>query len=255
MTLTAENIAFAYCGGPPVLRGASVGVEAGVVTGLFGPNGCGKSTLLRCLNGSLAAQSGRVTLDGRPIAAMSRREIARHVAVVPQDTPSGVPLSVREMVALGRYAHVGAWGDESPDDAAIVAACLDRLGIASLAERPFSQLSGGERQRAVLARALAQQGRVLLLDEPNAHLDIAHQIEMYRLIRAAASEGQAVLMICHDLLVAPLFVDRAAVMCEGRIVACGPPREALDAELLARVFAAPMEIAWDGAGRVTASFS
>ncbi len=254
MIVQAEQITFSYPSGEAVLRGASLRLEPGVVTGLFGPNGSGKSTLLRCLNGSLTPQEGRVLLDGRPVAAMSRREIARYVAVVPQDTTADVPLRVRDVVALGRYAHRNAWDDESADDAAIVAACLERLGIASLADRPFDRLSGGERQRAVIARSLAQQGQVLLLDEPNSHLDLAHQIEVYRLTRSLAAEGQAVLMICHDLLVAPLMVDAAVVLAGGQVVAAGPPREVFDEKLIEQVFAAEVAISWDDARRVTARF-
>ena len=162
-------------------------------------------------------------LDGQAVAAMDRRAVARHVAVVPQDTPADVPLTVREVVMLGRYAHWSTWDQESPEDARIVERCLERMGIADLANRPFSHLSGGERQRAVIARALAQQGSVLLMDEPNTHLDLAHQLEVYRLARALAAEGQAVLIICHDLLVSPLMVDRAVVMDRGQIVAGGQP--------------------------------
>ena len=148
---------------------------------------------MRCLNGALKPQSGQVFLDGQAVAAMDRRAIARLVAVVPQDTPVDVPLTVRQVVMLGRYAHWSTWDQESREDARIVAVCLERLGIADLADRSFSQLSGGERQRAVIARALAQQSSILLLDEPNTHLDLAHQLEVYRLARTLAAEGQAVL--------------------------------------------------------------
>ncbi len=185
---------------------------------------------------------------------MDRRAVARHVAVVPQDTPVDVPLTVREAVMLGRYAHWSTWDQESPEDARIVAACLERLGIADLADRPFSRLSGGERQRAVIARALAQQGSVLLLDEPNTHLDLAHQLEVYRLARTLAAEGQSVSIICHDLLVSPLMVDRAVVMDGGKIVAIGPVHEVLDAKLLAQVFAMRASISWRDAATVCAQF-
>ena len=232
----------------------SLELHPGVVTGLFGPNGSGKSTLLRCLNGSLKPQSGHVLLDGQAVAAMDRRAIARHVAVVPQDTPVDVPLTVREVVMLGRYAHWNTWDQESPEDARIVGVCLERLGIADLANRPFSHLSGGERQRAVIARALAQQGSVLLLDEPNTHLDLAHQLEVYRLARSLAAEGQAVLIICHDLLVSPLMVDTAVVMDRGRIVATGSVHDVFDARLLAEVFATKASISWGNGSRVSAQF-
>ena len=140
------------------------------------------------------------------------------------------------------------------EDAEVVGRCLARLGVGDLADRPFSHLSGGERQRVVIARALVQQAGVLLMDEPNAHLDLVHQLEVYRLARELAAEGQAVLLICHDLLLAPLWVDAAVVMDQGRIVTVGPPGDVLQADLLHRVFAAKAEITWDD-GRVSARFA
>jgi len=254
MILRAEHITFAYDTAEGVLRDVSLKLQPGVVTGLFGPNGSGKSTLLRCLNGSLKPRSGHVFLDGEAIATMDRRAVARHVAVVPQDTPVDIPLTVRQVVMLGRYAHGSAWDQESPEDVRIVSDCLERLGIADLASRLFSHLSGGERQRAVIARALAQQGSVLLLDEPNTHLDLAHQLEVYRLAKTLAAEGQSVLIICHDLLVSPLMVDTAEVMERGKIVAAGPVREVLNAGLLSQVFGTRASIFWDDASRVCAQF-
>jgi iron complex transport system ATP-binding protein len=254
MILQAEHITFAYDAAQNVIQDACLELQPGVVTGLFGPNGSGKSTLLRCLNGSLNPQSGRVFLDGQAVAAMDRRAVARHIAVVPQDTPVDVPLTVHEVVMLGRYAQGSTWAQETREDARIVSVCLERLGIADLANRPFSHLSGGERQRAVIARALAQQGSVLLLDEPNTHLDLAHQLEIYRLAKTLAEEGQSVLIICHDLLVSPLMVDRAVVMDRGKIVAIGPVHEVFDARLLAQVFATKASISWGDASTVRAQF-
>jgi iron complex transport system ATP-binding protein len=255
MILRADRITFAYGDGAAVLRDVSLELRPGVITGLFGPNGSGKSTLLRCLNGTLTPVSGEVRLDQHPIAAMTRRQIARSIAVVPQDTPPDTPLTVRQMVMLGRYAHATAWDQESPADGHSVAVCMARLGVAHLAQRPLGQLSGGERQRTIIARALAQQGSVLLMDEPNAHLDLAHQLEVYRLARTLAGEGQAVLLICHDLLVAPLMVDAAIAMHQGQIVAIGQAREVLTAQRLAEVFNTTARIAWDDGGRVIAQFA
>jgi iron complex transport system ATP-binding protein len=254
MILRAENITFAYDGRQSVLHNLSIELRPGVVTGLFGPNGSGKSTLLRCLNGALTPQSGRVLLGSQAVTAIDRRAIARHVAVVPQDSPSDVPLSVREMVLLGRYSHWGAWAQESSEDGRIANVCMERLGITNLANRPFNQLSGGERQRVVIARALAQQGSVILLDEPNSHLDLAHQLEVYRLARSLADEGQAVLIKCPDLLVSPLMVDTAVVMNGGEAVATGPARDVLCADVLADVFATRARIQWINASQVNAKF-
>ena len=254
MILQAEHISFAYDAAENVLHDVSLELHPGIVTGLFGPNGSGKSTLLRCLNGSLKPQSGHVFLDGQAVAAMDRRAVARRVAVVPQDTPVDVPLTVHETVMLGRFAHGSTWDQESPEDVRIVGVCLERMGIADLASRPFSHLSGGERQRAVIARALAQQSGVLLLDEPNTHLDLADQLEVYRLARTLAAEGQSVLIICHDLLVSPLMVDKAVVMDRGKIVAIGAVHEVFDARLLAQVFATNASISWGDRATVCAHF-
>jgi iron complex transport system ATP-binding protein len=244
MTLRAEQVTFAFARGKAVLHGVSLELLPGLVTGLYGPNGSGKSTLLRCLNGSLVPREGRVFLDEQPLATLSRRQIARRIAVVPQDTPADVPLTVRQMVLLGRFAHQGLWDQESEQDVRIAGSCMERVGIAALAHRPFSHLSGGERQRTVSARALAQQPSVLLLDEPNTHLDLAHQLEVYRLIRSFAAEGVGVLMICHDLLISPLMVDTALLLHQGRIVASGLCREVLTSASLREVFAAHVQITW-----------
>jgi len=255
MNLRAEHITFGYDPARPVLHDVALEAAPGRVAGLFGPNGCGKSTLLRCLNGSLRPQTGRVMLGGDGLGALSPREVARAIAVVPQDTPADVPLTAAQMVMLGRYARWDAWGQESPADQAVVRTCMERMHVADLADRPFAELSGGERQRVVIARALAQEGRVLLLDEPALHLDIAHQLELYRRVRTLAAEGMAVLMVCHDLLVAPLFVDTAVLMAGGRTFAEGPAPGALTAENIAAVFGARARITWSDGAAVQATFS
>ena len=254
MNLRAENITFGYDPAAPVLRNVTLEVSPGRVTALFGPNGCGKSTLLRCMNGSLNPQLGRVMIDARSVHAMTPREVAHHIAVVPQDTPHDVPFTAAQMVMLGRYARWGAWGQESPEDTEIVQACLRRMNVADIADRPFSHLSGGERQRVVIARALAQEGRGLLLDEPATHLDIAHQLELYRLVRDLAAEGMAVLMVCHDILLAPLFVDTAVLMAGGRILAEGSAAGVLTADNIAAAFGTHAHITWTDTAAVQATF-
>lgn len=247
MILRAVNLSFAYRNAEPVLNDVSLDILPGVVTGLFGPNGSGKSTLLRCLSGSLVPFAGQSLLDGRPIARMTRREIARHIAVIPQDTPCDVPLTVREMVVLGRYPHGNLLADQTPQDTRIVNESLERLGIQNLAHRPFSQLSGGERQRVIIARALAQQAPIILMDEPNAHLDLAHQLEVYHLARSLAQEGKSVLMICHDLLIAPLMMDKALIFSKGSIVATGAPRDILTPDRLWQIFGLRAMLQWNDA--------
>lgn len=253
--LAARHISFTYRpGASPVLRDVSLDLTPGVVIGLFGPNGSGKSTLLRCLNGSLEPQSGDIVLDKQPLRDFTRRQIARQIAVVQQDSPVDIPLTVREVVLLGRFAHQATLESESAEDFAVAQRCMDRLGIAHLVARSFAELSGGERQRTIIARALAQEAAILLLDEPNTHLDLPHQLELYRLVRALAADGLAVLMICHDLLIAPLMVDRAVVMQDAAIVAEGPPRDVLTPERLKQTFATQAQISWPDTQRVVADF-
>lgn len=244
MSLQVENLSFAYYSGRPVLCELNLEVKAGQVTGLFGPNGSGKSTLLRCLNGALRPQTGWVRLEGQRLDTFSPREIARRIAVVPQDTPPQVPFLVREMVMLGRFAHWGVWGIESPEDQRVVRDCLERIGALDLMNRPFSELSGGERQRVIIARALAQETRILLMDEPASHLDIAHQLEVFQLGRGLAAEGYTVLMVCHDLVVAPLFVDYAVLLKQGRLFARGTVPETLRSENLAECYGAALTLSW-----------
>ncbi len=253
MNLAAKDITFAYHPDRPILNNVSLTVQAGVVTALFGPNGCGKSTLLKCLNGALRPGSGCVRLDDQLVNAMSAVEVARHVAVVPQDLPVNIPFTVRQMVMLGRYAH-GQTGRDSAEDCRIVISALSRVDATSLANRIFSQLSGGERQRIAIAMALAQQGKVLLLDEPASHLDISHQLEFYRLVRQLASEGQTVLMVCHDILLAPMFTDISILMKAGSILESGKAKNVLSPANLAHAYGCQAEILWDQHFSVQARF-
>jgi len=254
MILRAEHIDFAYRPGRAVLRDVSVEVWPGKVTALFGPNGCGKSTLLRCLNASLRPQGGRIVVNGRDAVDLTPRQLARQVAVVPQDSPVDVPFTASQMVMLGRYAHWGLWGQESPEDRRVVAESLARAGAGDLADRSFAELSGGERQRVIIARALAQQGKALLLDEPTSHLDISHQLDLYRLVRSLAQEGQAVLMVCHDIFLAPMFVETAILMSSGRIHSIGAVTDVLTRPNLASTYGVETTIAWNGTSTLQAVF-
>ena len=221
-----------------VLRGVDLVAPAGEVVALIGPNGAGKSTLLRVLGGLLRPSSGSVTIDGVDVAALDRRAIARHIAVVPQVFETLFPFTVREIVALGRTSRLGALGTLGSDDARAIDRALDDIGATELADRRIDRVSGGERQRAVLAMALAQEAGVLLLDEPTAHLDPAHQIGTVRRVAELARErGVVAVAVLHDLNLAAL-ADRVVVLDAGRIVADGPPAAALAADVVARVFGA-----------------
>jgi len=252
MSLRVENLTFGYDAGTRVLHGLNLEIRAGRVTGVFGPNGSGKSTLLRCLNGALRPLNGGVWHQHDRLDTLTPRELAARIAVVPQESPSNVSFPVRDVVMMGRFVRWNFWGQASAADHQAVEASLRRVGALDLANRPFDELSGGERQRVIIARALAQETRILLLDEPASHLDIAHQLEVFRLARALAHEGYTVLMIGHDLLLAPLFTDDAVLLKAGRIVAAGPVATVLNRDNLAAVFGVPFHLEWPAPGQVTA---
>jgi iron complex transport system ATP-binding protein len=222
--------------GREVLRGVDLEVAPGEVLGLLGRNGAGKTTLVRAASGVLAAAGGRITLAGRELGAWSRRERARRVAVVPQQTLVPFPFSVLEVVLMGRAPHLGPFAFESARDHARARAALEELGIGALASRSVLELSGGERQLVVVARALAQDADLLLLDEPTAFLDLEHRLEVLALLRRLAAAGRAALVVSHDLQLAARFCHRTALLAEGRILAVGPPREVLEPGRLRQAF-------------------
>ncbi len=212
-------------------------MRAGELVALVGPNGAGKSTLLRCLAGLLRPTAGRVTVDGRDLRVLERRALARRIAVVPQTSDTIFPFTVREIVALGRTARLGPLGIATADDVHAVERALDELELVPIAERRIDLVSGGERQRAVLAMALAQETDVLLLDEPTAHLDPAHQRSTLALIRALArSRSVAVIAVLHDLNLAARLADRVVVLAAGRVAADGAPLQVVTADTVASAF-------------------
>jgi len=234
--LVADGVSAGYPA-RAVLRGCSISVGSGELVALVGPNGAGKSTLLRVLAGLLRPTSGMVSLDGRDLMTLSRATLAQRVAVVPQLFDTLFPFTVREIVALGRTARLGIFGTASTQDRDVVDRVISELGLGSLAARRIDRLSGGERQRAVLAMALAQEGAVLLLDEPTVHLDPGHQIATLELLRSlAARQGLAVCAVLHDLNLASAFASRIVVLDDGRIVTDGTPAEVLRADLVRAVF-------------------
>jgi len=225
-----------------VLRECGLTVRAGEMTALLGRNGAGKSTLLRCLSGILAPDRGEVLLQGRPLRALRRQEIARIMAVVPQDVSMPFSFSVREMVALGRTPHLQPLMGHREHDVAVVAATLERLELGHLAEQRFESLSAGERQRVALAMALAQEPLLLLLDEPTAHMDIAYQLEILGLVGQLHRAGITVLATMHDLNLAALAFDRLLLLHDGAIVAAGTPDEVLTEEIIGAVYGARVAV-------------
>ncbi len=232
----------AALGGRAVLRGVDLALEAGEVLVLAGPNGAGKTTLLRVATGVLAPDAGEVTLLGRPLGGWGRRERARAVALVPQETHVPFPFSVGEVVLMGRTPHAARLGFESREDLRAAAAALERLGIAELADRSILEVSGGERQLAMVARALAQDARVLLLDEPTAHLDVHRRLALEALVRELAGEGRSVLLVSHDLALSARGADRIALLSGGRVLAAGPPAEVLQPGPLRETFGVEVEV-------------
>ena len=226
-----------------MLRGCDLGVAAGEVVSVVGPNGAGKSTLLRVLAGLIAPRRGHVTLDGRELGTFTRAEVARRIAVVPQVFETLFPFTVREVVALGRTARLGALGRASARDHVATERAIGELGLAALVDRRIDEISGGERQRAVLAMALAQEGDVLLLDEPTAHLDPAHQLATLALVRELArTRGLAVVAVLHDLNLAAVAATRVLVLDGGSVVVDAAPLSALTPEIVARVFGASLDV-------------
>jgi len=233
------------CGGygrADVVRGVDLDLGAGQTLAVLGPNGAGKSTLVRLLAGLLPLASGEVRAFGRPLCDWRRRELAARVSLVPQLVEFAFPLTVREVVAQGRTPHLGPWRPSTSRDRDAVAAAIDRVGIGHLLDTSVRQLSGGERQLVLLARALAVQPRVLLLDEPAAALDLRHQLELVALVRALAGDGVGVLLVVHDWNLALRAADRVVVLDRGAVAAAGAAREVISPELFARVFGVGVQL-------------
>ncbi|WP_316669271.1 ABC transporter ATP-binding protein [uncultured Propionibacterium sp.] len=223
-------------GGREILHGIDLDLRPGLVHGVIGPNGCGKTTLVRALCGAVPVR-GRVLLGGEPVARMSSRRRGRAVAVVWQNAQAGPDVRVADMVGYGRYAHQNWFSTRDAGGRAAVDTALGRTGLTPLADRRIGTLSGGERQRVRLAAALAQEPRVLLLDEPTTHLDIAHQLEILDLVRELNAErGLTVVMVLHDLTHAARYCDNTVLMTDGRVRATGAPSEALSTEAIERIF-------------------
>jgi len=233
-----------------VLAGVDLQVQRGEVVALLGPNGAGKSTLLQLLLGWLRPESGEVRLSGERVLSLSRREIARRVAFVPQDVRVDFAFTVRELVAMGRLPHLGRFRTEGHDDLEIVDNALAATEITAFAERSLLELSGGERQRAHIARALAQNTDLFLLDEPTASLDIEHQLGVLGLVNSLATGGKAAVVALHDLPLAVRFATRLVVLAGGDVVASGPPDQVVTAELLRRHFHIHARIRLDDEGRL-----
>jgi iron complex transport system ATP-binding protein len=236
--------------GAPALRGLTVRVPAGGWLGLIGPNGAGKTTFLRAAAG-LVGFAGRIRVAGVPVVPSDRRRLARLVALVPQRPSLPASMTVTDYVLLGRTPYIPYLGTEGRRDLEVTAEALERLELTALADRPLGSLSGGEGQRVVLARALAQQAPVLLLDEPTAALDVGHQQQVLELVDGLRAErGLTVVSAMHDLTLAGQFADRLVLLSRGRAVADGPPETVLTEDLIGEHYGAKVRVLDEGGGRV-----
>ncbi len=254
LRLEAKELQFNIAG-RSIISGASFEVITGEVLGLIGPNGAGKSTLLRLVAGLLNPASGKVRLEGQELARYSPRQLARQVATVPQTTVLDFGFTCLEVVLMGRSPHLGRFETENTMDYQIAREALATTGTAHLEERAVPALSGGERQLVFVARALAQQPRLLLLDEPISNLDINHQLQVLELARHLSAEGVTVITALHDLNLAARFCQRLLLLAEGQVLALGTPEEVLTAENLKIAYRVEAEVGYHpttGAWSVTA---
>ena len=252
MILEAREISVRYGSAAPALDQVSCAVTPAQLVAVVGPNGSGKTTLVRALTGLVPLDAGEVLVEGRPVRRWARGELARVLGVVPQREEIAFPLLVEETVMLGRYARLGPLAAPAPADRLAVQSAMERCDVAGLARRTVDSLSGGEWQRVRLARALAQEPRALVLDEPTASLDVRHEMELLELVRRLVDDGMAGLVITHQLNLAARFADRMLLLDRGRVAAEGSPAEVLTRETLGRVFEWPVAVTtWcDGSPQV-----
>jgi ABC-type cobalamin/Fe3+-siderophores transport system ATPase subunit len=243
-----DDVVVRYAGaGTNAVDGITFEAASGVLTAVAGPNGSGKSTLVRALLGRQPLVRGRIRLGNADAAGLDRRDVARRVAVVTQREESTFPIGVRDFVLLGRYPHAGAWGMMTAADRGAADEALARAGVSFLADRRTDTLSGGEWQRVRIARALAQGGPALVLDEPTTFLDIAHEMLIFELLAALAAAGTAVLLVSHQLNLVARFAHTIVLLHEGRVAAAGAPAAVMQAPILERVYEWPLVVSRDPA--------
>lgn len=234
--LTVEGVSFSYRE-KPVLDNVDLEVRKGEIIGILGPNGCGKTTLLKLLNRNLHPQKGRVLMQGTDLEDISKRGIARKIAVVPQSNEIRFAFTVREIVCMGRMPFLDRFQGESGEDLRIVEEAMEKTNIKEFADRPINTMSGGERQRVIIARALAQKPEIILLDEPTLHLDINHQFEILDLVKQLSKEeGLTVIIVSHDLPMVVKYCDRMVLIHDHKVHALGTPQEVLTPENMRTVF-------------------
>ncbi|MFP4028206.1 MAG: ABC transporter ATP-binding protein [Candidatus Brocadiia bacterium] len=240
--MSVNNCSFSYGEGEFRLQDVTLDVHAGEMLGIVGPNGSGKSTLLRIMAGLLSTSTGEVTIDEHPVSSMKRRDFAREVAFLPQSPESSFEFTVREVVALGRHPYQGAFGLLTAGDQEVISEALAETESENLGNRFFSSLSGGEKQRVLVASVLAQEPRVLLLDEPSASLDIHHKSHVFDLLWTISRREMAVVVVTHDLNTASRYCDVLALLHQGSLERKGKPEEVMNQELLASAYDTPVKV-------------
>lgn len=237
-----EGLQVGY-GAHPVIRGLDLGFAPGRFTALVGPNGCGKSTLLKAVMGFLRPDRGRITLDGRPVAAIPRRDLARRIAYLPQENHCPDYLTLGELVEMGTYARQGFWGGQHEADRARCREALETVGLSDMAHLQVNALSGGQRQRAFIAMILAQDAGLVLMDEPVNHLDVTYQYAILDLVRGLTrSHGRTVVSVLHDINLALTFADEVVLLKDGELHGAGPAGRVITPESLQQVFALKAQI-------------
>ncbi len=234
--LRVQGVEFGYKS-VPVLEDIGFSAEAGEVVGILGPNGSGKTTLLKCMNKALTPKAGSVLVDDRDVSILERKEIAKEMGVVPQNSGVNFPFTALEIVMMGRGPNLKRFEMEGDNDIKIVRRAMKATDVIGLAARPMTELSGGERQRVIIARALAQTPKILLLDEPTLHLDVNHQMEILDMVRhLAKKENLTAVMVSHDLNMAARYCDKILLLHEGRVLAAGTVPEVLTSVNMEKVF-------------------
>lgn len=243
--LEAERVTFRY-GANLVLSNVSFSVHPGEFVGIIGPNGSGKSTLLRLLSGTLHPASGLIRLGRRPLRDISRRDVARQIAVVPQETTFTFAFTALEVVLMGRSPHLGRFSLEGPEDVEIARQSMEATDTWHLRARRMDEVSSGEKQRIVVARALAQEAAILLLDEPTTALDIRHQADIYRLLRRLHDEGGlTIMLVSHDLNLSARACERLVLLDDGTLRSDGPPEKVIEAKTLSQVYQTDLQVHTD----------
>ena len=246
--LRFDAVTLAYAvGAPPVVRDASILAPPGAITAIVGPNGSGKSSLVRGVLGLMPSVQGKITAGSLDLVRSTPLDVSRRVAVMPQRETLVFPMTVLDYVALGRSPFLGLWGAMSPHDHAIVRDAMRRAAVMDFAQRRTDELSGGEWQRVRLARALAQDTPILLLDEPTTFLDIAHEMSTFETLAHEAAAGRTVVLVSHTLTLVARFADQIVLMHEGRVAASGTPRDVMQANVLEAVYGWPLVVSHDPA--------